>query len=75
MEVVWSQKEEWPMGSDAHRPINRTMYLQAIDSTSTSYNRGFGKWLHLGTSSPKDTPCEELLVFHHVQAAATLAGR
>jgi len=33
----------------------RTMYLQAIDTKSTSYSGGFGKWLHLGTSSPKDT--------------------
>ena len=33
----------------------RTMYLQAIDTQSTSYSGGFGKWLHLGTSSPKDT--------------------
>ena len=31
------------------------MYLQAIDETSKSYSGGFGKWLHLGTSSPKDT--------------------
>ena len=33
----------------------RTMYLQAIDAQSKSYSGGFGKWLHLGTSSPKDT--------------------
>ena len=33
----------------------RTMYLQAIDAKSKSYSGGFGKWLHLGTSSPKDT--------------------
>jgi len=33
----------------------RTMYLQAIDTKSTSYSGGFGKWLNLGTSSPKDT--------------------
>ena len=34
----------------------RTMYLQAIDTTSTKPNcGGFGKWLNLGTSSPKDT--------------------
>ena len=33
----------------------RTMYLQAIDQDSKSYSGGFGKWLHLGTSSPKDT--------------------
>jgi hypothetical protein len=33
----------------------RTMYLQSIDETSKSYSGGFGKWLHLGTSSPKDT--------------------
>jgi hypothetical protein len=30
----------------------RTMYLQAIDTKSESYTGGFGKWLHLGTSSP-----------------------
>jgi len=33
----------------------RTMYLQAIDTTSKTYSGGFGKWLHLGTSTPKDT--------------------
>ena len=33
----------------------RTMYLQAIDPQSKSYSGGFGKWLHLGTSTPKDT--------------------
>ena len=33
----------------------RTMYLQAIDPKSKSYSGGFGEWLHLGTSSPKDT--------------------
>jgi hypothetical protein len=33
----------------------RTMWLQAIDPQSKSYSGGFGKWLHLGTSSPKDT--------------------
>jgi len=33
----------------------RTMYLQAIDTKSKSYSGGFGKWLHQGTSSPKDT--------------------
>ena len=33
----------------------RTMYLQAIDTKSKTYSGGFGKWLHLGTSSPKDT--------------------
>ena len=33
----------------------RTMYLQAIDPKSKSYSGGFGHWLHLGTSSPKDT--------------------
>ena len=33
----------------------RTMYLQAIDKDSESFSGGFGKWLHLGTSSPKDT--------------------
>jgi len=32
-----------------------TMYNQAIDTKSKSYSGGFGKWLHLGTSSPKDT--------------------
>ena len=32
----------------------RTMYMQAIDATSSSYSGGFGKWLHLGTSSPND---------------------
>ena len=31
----------------------RTMYLQAIAPDNLS--GGFGKWLHLGTSSPKDT--------------------
>ncbi|RLA18509.1 MAG: DUF1254 domain-containing protein [Gammaproteobacteria bacterium] len=31
----------------------RTMYRQAIDTKSKSYV-GFGKWLHLGVSSPKD---------------------
>ena len=31
----------------------RTMYLQAIAPDNKS--GGFGKWLHLGTSSPKDT--------------------
>ena len=35
--------------------IYRTMYVQALDTKSKSYSRGFGKWLHLGTSSPKDT--------------------
>ena len=35
--------------------MHRTMYLQAIDPNSKSYSGGFGKWLHLGTSSPKDT--------------------
>ena len=30
----------------------RTMYLQAIDEASKSYSGGFGKWWHLGTSSP-----------------------
>ncbi|MEK6249667.1 MAG: hypothetical protein N2C12_15905, partial [Planctomycetales bacterium] len=29
----------------------RTMYLQAIDKDSKSFSGGFGKWLHLGTSS------------------------
>jgi hypothetical protein len=29
----------------------RTMYVQAIDTTSKSYSGGFGKWLHLGTST------------------------
>ena len=33
----------------------RTMYMQAIDAKSKSYSGGFGKWLHLGTASPKDT--------------------
>ena len=33
----------------------RTMYLQAIDKDSKSFSGGFGKWLHLRTSSPKDT--------------------
>ncbi len=33
----------------------RTMYLQAIDTQSPSYSGGFGQWLHLGTSTPKDT--------------------
>jgi hypothetical protein len=33
----------------------RTMNLQAIDAKSKSYSGGFGKWLHLETSSPKDT--------------------
>jgi hypothetical protein len=33
----------------------RTMYLQAIDTASKSYSGGFGSWLHLGTSSPRDT--------------------
>ena len=32
-----------------------TMYKQAIDKDSKSYKGGFGTWLHLGTSSPKDT--------------------
>ena len=33
----------------------RTMYIQAIDSKSDSYRGGFGTWLHLCTSSPKNT--------------------
>lgn len=33
----------------------RTMYLQALDEKSKSYSGGFGKWLNLGMSSPKDT--------------------
>jgi hypothetical protein len=33
----------------------RTMYLQAINSHSSSFSGGFGKWLHLGTSTPQDT--------------------
>ena len=33
----------------------RTMYIQSIDTESDSYRGGFGTWLHLGTSSPKDT--------------------
>jgi hypothetical protein len=32
----------------------RTMYLQAIDAKSSSYSGGFGKWLHLGASTPQD---------------------
>ena len=32
-----------------------TMYVQAIDTKSKSYSGGFGKWLNLGTSTPKDT--------------------
>jgi hypothetical protein len=31
------------------------MYLQAIDTQSKSYSGGFGRWLHMGTSSPQDT--------------------
>ncbi|MCL1586997.1 MAG: DUF1254 domain-containing protein [Actinomycetia bacterium] len=33
----------------------RTMYLQAIDASSSSYSGGFGKWLILGTATPQDT--------------------
>ncbi len=33
----------------------RTMYIQSIDTDSDSYRGGFGTWLHLGTSSPKNT--------------------
>ena len=33
----------------------RTMYLQAIDAKSKSFSGGFGKWLHLGMSTPQDT--------------------
>jgi hypothetical protein len=33
----------------------RTMYLQAIDTKSKSFSGGFGKWLHLGMSTPQDT--------------------
>ena len=33
----------------------RTMYMQAIDASSESYSGGFGKWLHLGSSTPQDT--------------------
>ena len=33
----------------------RTMYMQAIDTESKSYSGGFGHWLHLGMSTPKDT--------------------
>ena len=33
----------------------RTMYMQAIDASSSSFNGGFGKWLNLGTATPKDT--------------------
>lgn len=33
----------------------RTMYMQAIDASSSSYSGGFGKWLNLGTATPQDT--------------------
>ncbi len=33
----------------------RTMYMQAIDASSSSYGGGFGKWLNLGTATPQDT--------------------
>ncbi len=33
----------------------RTMYLQAIDTSSSSYSGGFGRWLNLGTATPQDT--------------------
>ncbi len=33
----------------------RTMFMQAIDSSSSSYSGGFGKWLHLGLATPQDT--------------------
>jgi hypothetical protein len=32
----------------------RTMYMQAIDVSSSSFSGGFGKWLHLGSSTPQD---------------------
>jgi hypothetical protein len=32
----------------------RTMYMQAIDASSSSFSGGFGEWLHLGSSTPKD---------------------
>ncbi len=33
----------------------RTMYMQAVDASSSSYSGGFGKWLTLGTATPQDT--------------------
>ena len=33
----------------------RTMYMQAIDASSSSFSGGFGKWLNLGTATPQDT--------------------
>ena len=33
----------------------RTMYIQAIDSTSKTYAGGFGEWLHLPPARPEDT--------------------
>jgi hypothetical protein len=33
----------------------RTMYLQAIDTSASSYSGGFGRWLNLGTATPQDT--------------------
>ena len=33
----------------------RTMYVQSIDPSSPSYAGGYGRWLHLGVSSPEDT--------------------
>ncbi len=33
----------------------RTMHMQAIDTSSSSYSGGFGKWLNLGTATPQDT--------------------
>ena len=33
----------------------RTMYLQALDSSSPSFSGGMGQWLHLGVASPADT--------------------
>jgi hypothetical protein len=32
----------------------RTMYIQAIDSTSKTYTGGFGEWLHLPPARPED---------------------
>ena len=63
---TWAQAKVTPGGAKAiakeayifNYPLvmmYRTMYLQAIDTKSKSYSGGFGKWLHLGTSSPKDT--------------------
>lgn len=56
-----SAEEARAMAKEAyvfHYPLvmyYRTMYLQAIDPSSKTYSGGFGKWLHLGTSSPDDT--------------------